>query len=220
MPVPEKLTAHFEEQCFYHVICKCIDGRKLFLDDNDREFFLKRYQELMEPFINTYSYCLLDNHAHFLIETKNPEDINPYLMQIPKCRLTLTHIKFLRTANQEKLYHELIKQQFNRLFISHTMSFNRKHQQKGHLFIRPFRRMLINEDAYLTHVVIYIHANPLKHGITDDFTHYKWSSCQALLSDGFTRLKRKEVLDWFGGREMFEKTQSEQAEYYFAHPVL
>ena len=48
-----------------------------------------------------------------------------------------------------------------------------------------------------------LHTNPLKHKITGDFTSHKWSSWQSILSDAPTKIMRKEILDWFGGKDQF-----------------
>lgn len=46
-------------------------------------------------------------------------------------------------------------------------------------------------------MVTYIHQNPQKHGLIDDFRDWPFSSYQALISDKQTRLSRDETLSWF-----------------------
>jgi putative transposase len=50
--------------------------------------------------------------------------------------------------------------------------------------------------------VVYIRANPQKHGFVDDFRDWKWSSYDALYTDKTTHLERAAVIDWFGGRQL------------------
>jgi len=48
-------------------------------------------------------------------------------------------------------------------------------------------------------LVTYIHQNPQKHGFVADFCDWPYSSYHTLLVTRLTRLKRDEVLAWFGG---------------------
>ncbi len=216
MPIAIHLLSSFQEQSFYHVVCKSISGKQLFLSDENKRYFLERYQQLSGDYVDTYAYCLLDNHVHWLIKVKPEMGIYDYLSNIDVKELTITHKKFLQ---QECLFHELIEQQFNRLFIAYSLAFNKKYDLKGHLFHRPFKRIEIADNTHLTQLFVYIHANPLKHGITKDFTIFKWSSYQSILSNLPTNIKRKEVLDWFGGRDQFIKAHKEMSEYFYEHDL-
>lgn len=217
MPISKSLLASFQENIFFQVLCKSIDERKLFRSDDNKSFFLQRYNDFLAPFVNTYAYNLLPNHAHFLIKPNSAESINKFLIDCDPDLLTQTHRKYM-ASDQITTYHELIEQQFNRFFISYAMNYNKEQKQHGHLFLRPFRRKPITNDFHLTELMIYIHANSLKHKIVNDFAHYKWSSYPALLSESQTHLCRNEVLDWFGGKENFIKTHQQQIRYYFDHP--
>lgn len=67
------------------------------------------------------------------------------------------------------------------------------------MFERPFRRIEIDNDAYFSQLIWYIHFNPQKHGFENDFKNYQYSSYHSHLSTKPTKLMREEVLDWFGG---------------------
>jgi putative transposase len=217
MPTPQYFLAKFEEHRFYHVICKSIADRKLFPDNISKSLFLDRYDHYLSDFVNTYSYCILINHIHFLIQPKSIDDISQLLRQYPPELLTITQKRFL-LFDQINMFHELIEQQFNRLFISYVKRYNKRESKIGHLFLRPFRRIMIEKDSYLRQLVIYIHANPLKHNIIKDFPNYKWSAYKSILSDAPTHLCRQQVLDWFGDKENFIKLHQEQISHYYQHP--
>ncbi len=53
-------------------------------------------------------------------------------------------------------------------------------------------------------LIFYIHFNPQKHKFVDDFREWPWSSYGALRASADTRLKRTEVMKWFGGEGQFE----------------
>jgi hypothetical protein len=48
-----------------------------------------------------------------------------------------------------------------------------------------------------------------------DFASYKYSSYKETLQDGNTWIARKEVIDFFGGKEQFEKLHIAQVDYYY-----
>jgi len=51
----------------------------------------------------------------------------------------------------------------------------------GHLFERRYRAMLVEADRYLLELVRYIHLNPLRAGLAQDVSEYRWSSHRAYL---------------------------------------
>jgi REP element-mobilizing transposase RayT len=214
MPPSKQLHATFHESAFYHIICKSIDGKKLFLNDENRHYFLKRYLEFSTGFVESYAFCLLNNHVHLLIKTNSESEIIAHLNQT--VIHTATHKRFLNKACG---FHELIEQQFNRLFIAYSLSFNKMNNIKGHLFNRPFKRIAIRDNAHFTQLLVYIHANTMKHGILKDFTNYRWSSYRAIITDQPTHIQRQQVLDWFGGRERFIVSHKEMADFYYNHPL-
>lgn len=216
MPLSTQFLASIREASFYHIISRSIDGKKLFRNDDNRIYFLKKYHELLKDFVDTYAYTLLDNHVHWLIKSKCSDSITSFLSCRQQAELTVTHKRFLL---KECSFHELIEQQLNRLFIGYSLALNKQNNIKGHLFYRPFRRIEIKDNSHLTQLFVYIHANAVKHGIKKDLTNYKWSSYQAIISDKPTNVKREEVLDWFGGRERFITAHKEMSAYFYEHPL-
>lgn len=66
----------------YHVMCKSIKEVNLFEDDSDKLkylYFIRKYQKLYE--FRVYAYCLMDNHAHFIIDA-NGSDISRIMHSI------------------------------------------------------------------------------------------------------------------------------------------
>ena len=55
---------------FYHITSRGNAREAIYLDDNDREFFLKLLTTACKRFNwHCHSFCLMDNHYHLLIET-------------------------------------------------------------------------------------------------------------------------------------------------------
>jgi putative transposase len=214
MPIPQKLKAAFECDKFYHIICKSLPEQLLFKSDENRLFFLQRYHQFLGSFISTYCYCLLDNHVHFLIKVNKESEIKLSLAVVDSTERSILQNKYLASELET---NELLERQFNSFFVSYTRSFNIYHKRKGHLFDSPFKRLAIEDDTHLTQVIIYIHANALKHKLDKDFTAFKWSSYQSIVSNKRTSLKREEVLAWFGSREAFIEAHKWQSEYYYSN---
>jgi len=56
---------------FYHVIVRGNQRRDIFRDDRDRQTYLERVEHYRSrDRFNIYAYCLMSNHVHVLIETK------------------------------------------------------------------------------------------------------------------------------------------------------
>jgi len=199
---PEHLAA-LHADCTFHVYNRTNNQEILFRDDNDRRYFLKKYAMHVAPYLYTLSYCLLDNHFHLLVRIKSEEDILAIVVEIPKEVQTVAHQHFLQMPEDGRSVHEVLERQFSRLFTAYAMYFNTRWKRKGNLFYRPFKRLPVRDEAHFTRLIYYIHNNPEKHRISDDFTKYRWSSYQALASEQPTLLARSEVLAWFGGQAEF-----------------
>ncbi|MGQ7854555.1 hypothetical protein ACUN24_09935 [Pedobacter sp. WC2501] len=212
MPINEKYIEDFIENEFMHIICKSVSGSKLFQDDGNRLYFLLKYTQYSTGYLNTYAYILLDNHSHFLIKNTSSDELKSYLKSLSKDSLKTHQKKYL--AN-EICYSEAVEFQMKDFFIAYAMAFNKKNDRSGSLFVNPFRRVRIIDEIHLHQLVIYIHANVLKHGICTEFEHYKWSSYQSILSEKKTILKREEVLDFFGGKDNFAKQHQIQSQYFY-----
>ncbi len=56
----------------HHIICRGIEGRKIFRTDSDRDDFLKRIEKiLVESQTPCFAWTLMPNHFHLLLKTGN-----------------------------------------------------------------------------------------------------------------------------------------------------
>jgi putative transposase len=60
-----------------------------------------------------------------------------------------------------------------------------------------------DDDWYFAALVYYIHLNRVKHGISNDYETYQWSSYSKILDTRPSLLQKDKILAWFGGREKF-----------------
>ncbi len=174
---------------YYHIYNHANGSENLFREPENYRWFLHQYHSYINPIAETYAYCLLPNHFHFLIRLR---DIHTLLQTFPKFE-TL-----------EKLSHaSLPSKQFSNLFSSYTQGFNKKYRRKGSLFLKNFKRKAIDSDQYFSLLIAYIHMNPVVHQFTVSPEDWLWSSYKSVLSNLPTQLERNMVLNWFGGRNSF-----------------
>lgn len=195
MPIDLKYLASFEEGEYYHVYNRSHSNTKLFHEEKNYAYFLDLIKKYLLKHVDLYSYCLIPNHFHFFIKIKDDlrldEDVN---------------------------IHKLVSNLFRKLFISHTNSVNKAYNMHGGLFETPFKRLRVDSESYFSELIFYIHSNPVNHGMCINPEDYRHSSYLSVLSDKITLLKRAEVLEWFGSKEMFIKYHKTQMEKFGTFP--
>jgi len=65
----------------------------------------------------------------------------------------------------------------------YASAFNRRHGRAGHLFQNRFKRIVVEEEAYLLALVRYIHLNPVRARLctADELDRYRWTGHAVLL---------------------------------------
>ncbi|WP_445722702.1 transposase [Flavobacterium sp.] len=157
---------------YYHIYNRGINSCTLFKEKDNYEHFLKLFETHIEPIAETFAWCLMKNHFHFLVRIKEVAEINSEKIILPS-------------------------QSFSNLFNAYTKAFNKKYNRHGALFERPFQRKQICFDTYFQNVIVYIHNNPVHHSVCNDPIEYPWSSYTSCLSEKPTKLKRNEVVSIF-----------------------
>lgn len=117
-----------------------------------------------------------------------------------------------RLETLDNVYSLYINNQFRLFFMSYSKSINKQTGRSGSLFRENFKRKEIGLLQYLQQVVIYIHRNPKHHGLIDDFTFYPWSSYRKIMKEKRSKLKKKQVLEWFDSIENYQYVHKNAAE--------
>jgi putative transposase len=181
---------------YYHIHNRGNNRECIFIEERNYRYFLKLYAKHIEPIADTFAYCLLPNHFHFLVYIKD-----------------LTGLGDLPGLKKPSQY-------FSNLFNAYTKAINKAYDRTGALFQRPFGRIVVTSDTYFAHLVTYIHRNPQKHGLVADFRTWPYSSYPAHLSDKPTRLQRGDVLAWFDGAEGFRMAHRSQPDEQLLAPLV
>ena len=59
----------------YHIFNHANGFENVFREDENFRFFLEKYRLFISPIAETYAYCLLPNHFHFVIRIRRWEVI-------------------------------------------------------------------------------------------------------------------------------------------------
>ncbi len=204
---------------YYHIYNRGNSKQKIFLDDKDRERFLKLLYlcnskqridfknditkrkidawdfEKGESIVNIGAWVLMPNHFHLYISQKTEA-------RLPS-RSAITYF-------------------MHRILTAYAKYFNAKHQRTGSLFEGKFKSVHINKDNQARYLFSYIHLNPLKlidskwkeQGIKNKkealnfLRSYKWSSYLDYLDiirPENKIINRIDFLDYFKTKRDFQK---------------
>lgn len=140
----------FSEGEYYHIYCRGVEKRIIFLDDKDRE----RFQALLflcnstEPVV----YRLVQGST--LYQT----DVGEKIVAIGAYEFMPNHIHLLVREISEKGITEFMR----KVNTAYSMYFNKKYNRVGPLFQGTFGAEHITRDEHLKYLFAYIHLNLIK----------------------------------------------------------
>ena len=132
------------------------------------------------------------------------------LMRQTASECALTIIAYCLLPNH---YHWLVRQDGDtpagilpkRVCNSYSQAFNRAYNSSGTLFQGPYCATLVDSDAYLQHLCRYIHANPVRHGITASLDVWPYSNYHDWVGKGScTLVDQQFIQDHFETPEQYE----------------
>lgn len=160
-----------KEDSYYHVYNRGNNKEDIFIEEKNYSYFLLLMTEYISLACSILAYCLLKNHFHLLIKTN------------------------------ETIESKAISQAFSIFFNSYSKSINKTYNRTGNLFQDRFSRIKVEEERHLKNLILYIHLNPIHHGVVKDFSKYKQSSYQSIISIRPTKLEREFVVKLFDDEE-------------------
>jgi REP element-mobilizing transposase RayT len=155
-----------------------------------------KYDAYISPIADTFAYCLMPNHFHFAMKIKNEAQLTEVFKE---------KLEAKRDPQGFENLAGLISRSFSNFLNAYAKAFNKMHDRRGSLFLDNIQRKEIKEESYFTKLIHYIHYNPVHHGFVKEIEEWKHSSYHAFLSNKKTKLNRENVLEWFGGKNDFEK---------------
>ncbi len=169
----------------YHIYNRGNNKDKIFFSEANYYFFLHKFSKYLDAYVEVYAYCLMPNHFHLLVK------IRELISSPPNGRLTA------------------IQKAFRDFFISYSKAINKQENRCGALLQQKYKRKEIDSDEYYTTMIMYIHNNPVKSGICQHASQWKFSSYNSIAQNNSkTKICKENVLEWFGGTSEFIRMHS------------
>ncbi len=190
-----------EKPSIYHTLSRVVDRRFAF-GEEEREVF-RMFMRMMENFsgCRVLSYCVMSNHFHILLEVppmpaggisdaellrrlgvfygenfvKSVE--NELLAARAEggvkggspARVTEIHGRFTKRMHDLSEFMKTLLQRFTRWF-------NRTHNRTGTLWEDRFKSVIVESGTAARTMAAYIDLNPVRAGMVEDPSEYRWSS--------------------------------------------
>jgi putative transposase len=103
-----------------------------------------------------------------------------------------------------------ISQTMQNVNTSYTVHINRKYKRSGHLFQGRFKGLIVDKDEYLVTLSRYIHLNPVRAGIVQRPTDYRWTSYRAYSAES----NKDELVDVEDTLSIFSARKAEAVKGY------
>ncbi|MEL4306746.1 transposase [Joostella sp. CR20] len=158
---------------YYHIFNQGNNRENIFIEDRNYTYFMMLTYKHILPIGEIHCYCLLKNHFHFIVKTK------------------------------EGLESKKISQAFSNLFNAYAKAINKSYKRTGSLFRRKYARIKIESETYFKNLVLYIHTNPKHHGFCNDFITYPHSSFQSYVENKDSNLTKTYTLNIFDSLQNF-----------------
>jgi len=185
----------------YHIYNQCNGSEKLFREDENYRYFLKKMKRYLLPVCDIYAYCLMPCHFHFLIKTK-------------------TNIELQRTIDigdttkvSSSFLQKKISKAFANLFSSYALAYNKAYYRSGSLFRPNMKQEMIISSFKFKSVVHFIHSNPVIHHECSSIEDWKFSSFRLYHHSGVSWVKKDEVINKFKGMKELRRIHSTSLPY-------
>ena len=169
----------------YHIYNRGNNKDKIFFAEANYHFFLNQFSKYLEIYVEVYAYCLMPNHFHLLVKIKEEYPVTP------AGKLTG------------------LQKAFRDFFISYSKAINKQENRCGALLQQKYKRKEIDSDHYHTSIIVYIHNNPIKAGLCQHASQWKFSSYNSIAhNNSKTKICKEKVLEWFEGAAEFIRMHS------------
>ena len=213
-----KKTVEFKPGLFYHEVLKANSDGILFRDAEDRNFFLNKIRAFILPCCEVWAYVILGNHVHLLLRP-HPKEILarlPLQLHLLDLDLSIANLKeyLQKDFNLRPPYalkpfqgsiHFQIRYCIRSIKHSYDQYSKRKYETKGVLWSRDKFTKELPTVEDIARTVLYIHKNPVFHGIVDQPEDWQHSSYHEILGGENRMVMREDVLNLFRNEETFQR---------------
>ena len=196
----------------YHIFNHANGFENIFIEDENYQFFLEKYQLYISSIAESYAYCMLPNHFHLVVRICRKEIIEE-LIRSPNTNFSKVP-NFGKVGLTDKQIEYYISKQFANFFSCYTQSFNKINKRRGSLFLKNFRRELIDNKDYFLNAVIYTHRNPVHHVFCDRLNEWSYTSFCEIIENKSIIIEVDKLLRIFGGKESFINLHEQSIENF------
>lgn len=83
MIIISRIARKYENSSFFHVIVQGINKEYIFQEERYKKTYLKQISRFSNELnIDIIAYCIMDNHAHFLIMSNNIENLSKLMQKV------------------------------------------------------------------------------------------------------------------------------------------
>ena len=178
MSRPKRIKSLDKEMC-YHLISKTAGGYFFLSPSFVKEKFINIMNTLLKGFcFNLEAYAILDNHFHILIKTKNVFEIDDKEI-LKRSKDAGIYKNLILNEDIEKLRKRLgdISEFMKMLKEKFSKWYNKTFDRKGYFWGGRFKSVLIEDGIAFNYCKDYIEMNPVRAGIVENPSDYKFSSC-------------------------------------------
>jgi len=202
--MPQKI-GYLKPDFYYHIYNRGNAKCNIFYSEANYLYFKRKYSEYISPIVDTYSYCLMPNHFHFLVKIKSEKEIFEFL--IGENKLTAKNLSFTEFKKLDiNAVNVILSKQFSNFFNGYSQAVNKQESRTGSLFQKAYRRKKIDSNEYLKKAILYIHLSPVEHGFVEKINEWSHSSYASIITNSDPLIKGKEVIDLFEDVENFRQT--------------
>ncbi|MBW7848759.1 MAG: transposase [Bacteroidales bacterium] len=193
----EKLQANKS----YHIFNHANGSENLFTEDENYRYFLEKYRTYISPIAETYAYCLMPNHFHLVLRIRRKEEIEDLIVATKFSKVQ--NFGKLEEAISNNEIERFLSKQFSNFFSSYTLSFNKRNERMGSLFMKNFKRELISDRDFFLSAIVYTHRNPIHHGFCTTYLDWSYTSYSEIREQKSEIIQIEKLIKVFGGEQQF-----------------
>jgi REP element-mobilizing transposase RayT len=187
--MPRRLIPFLPDQ-YYHFYNRGNNRQAVFFERENYLYFLHGLKKYVCKYVDIIAYSLMPTHYHILGKIKNQTSEVFKTSEVSQAKVTTKAVS-------------LAMQKFG---ISYTKAINKRFERVGALFQGQFQGKPIKHYNHLLNLCIYIHANPVKDGLTaapEDWEFSNYLECMNLREG--TLVNHEFIADNFGTPEEYKR---------------
>ncbi len=194
---------------FFHIYNRGNNSENIFIQQRNYAYFIELWWKHTYQIAETWAWCLLRNHFHAAVYIKEKSDLSGLINAPLKQGIGSKKGTPPSASRGDLTGLKEPSKYFSNFFNAYARGVNSATQRTGAMFERPFKRIPVDNEAYLMRLIVYIHQNPQKHKFIADFRDWNYSSYHEHIADIPTRLQRDKMMQLFGSREDFIRIHQE-----------